>query len=444
MSDSAVQSVLRRKALANRPETDLLSIPHGALLDAFVRTADKSISLHASAVSSNSTQASLAELLDMMPEKGMLAVLDGPKETPGVMIIDPELLSGLVEHQTIGDVNAVAATPRRATRTDASLVAPFIDMLLGLLAEDMAETEHRPWTDGYKYSASLPDARPFALLLEDETYNLLEITVSIGEVERECKLTLALLAKGRGAAPVVSKKKSSFSDGPQFTSAEDPVKWGEAFELAVQDSTVALNGVLHRLPMTISNIDSLKVGDIVPVPLNSVTEVRIEGRNGILIGEGRLGQSMKKRAIRISQIGAREVEAEKRAKERAFVSDHDTADGVRPADPAALMALETQPPSFDMSEPSEAPSFTPPEADGFDELGVLNDLPDLPEPPDLPDLDFGGGETSPDLSADLPDVSSVELELPDLGDASSGIVDLPDLDLSSGEEIEIPDLPPNT
>ncbi|MFD1808624.1 hypothetical protein ACFSHQ_12445 [Gemmobacter lanyuensis] len=47
---------------------------------------------------------SLAELLDLPADRALIALLEGPRAATGLMILGPDLLSGLIEAQTLGRV----------------------------------------------------------------------------------------------------------------------------------------------------------------------------------------------------------------------------------------------------------------------------------------------------------------------------------------------------
>ncbi|HEX9859345.1 MAG TPA: flagellar motor switch protein FliM, partial [Paracoccaceae bacterium] len=106
------------------------------------------------------TRRSLAELLDLAPERALVLVLEGPAEGLGVMMIAPPVLAALIEAQTMGRVQTGPALPRRATRTDAAMVAGFIDAALTGLEAALAAEEDLIWAGGFRYASFLDDPRP--------------------------------------------------------------------------------------------------------------------------------------------------------------------------------------------------------------------------------------------------------------------------------------------
>jgi len=73
---------------------------------------------------------SLAELLELPPERAMLALLDGPKGGLGLIAMSSEVMGALIEMQTTARVSMAPPIARKPTRTDAAMVAGVIDLAL--------------------------------------------------------------------------------------------------------------------------------------------------------------------------------------------------------------------------------------------------------------------------------------------------------------------------
>lgn len=158
------------------------SVPegHGALAQwglALARGARDAGGLDLAAGGVQAGRASLAELLEVVPERGLIAVLAGPRGATGVIVLSADVLAALVERQTLGRVIARPAVPRRTTRTDAALASALIDGAMASLDISLMEEDDRIWASGYRYASYLEDARPLALLLEDCTYRMMRVEV---------------------------------------------------------------------------------------------------------------------------------------------------------------------------------------------------------------------------------------------------------------------------
>jgi flagellar motor switch protein FliM len=428
MTEQAANSILQRIAVANRTAPPLATSPERALTDACIRVSDKLLSLQVVGQSCQMSRVSLGELLDMLPDKSLLAVIEGPGEAQGLLALDPMLFSALIEQQTRGTVNPVAPAARRATRTDATLISDWIDKVLALFGTSLQATGDVRWSYGYTYSTALPDPRPLALLLDETTFVVLNQTLSIGSAEREGTALLAMIADGRGPEPVIASKPQVVDSKPAASvtgAPSDPEKWQEDLGAAVQTATVELTAVLHRIPMSISSISKLEAGDTISLPLTSVGAVRVEDLNGQVVAEGRLGQLNGMCAIRING-----GDTPKPNPERFIASDGSTM----PVDAAALapdgMAsgpLQTAAPGIFATSP---PNVDLPE---MPELADLSDLPGLADEHEIDAMVANGqvpdGDFSDDPMDNLPSLDDLPAldDLPSLDDFPS-LDDLPEIE----------------
>lgn len=237
---------------------------------------------------------SLAEVLDMPPDRAMIAVLEGPCDGLGLMAISAPILAAMTEMQTIGRVSAAQPTPRKPTRTDAAMVAGFVDTALAGLEAALAEAADLIWAGGFRYASFLDDPRPLGLLLEDIAYRVLVADVSVEGGTRTGQVLMALPAAGRGQRPkAVAHVLQAAETGHAF-----------AADLAdqVDGSACVLQAVIHRLTCPISAVLALQVDDVVPMALASVDRIWFEGLDGQRIAEGRLGQNRGMRAVRLSPL----------------------------------------------------------------------------------------------------------------------------------------------
>lgn len=238
------------------------------------------------------SRTSLGELLDMPTDRAFIAVLEGPLEGLGLLAISAPLLAAMTEMQTIGRVSAVAPALRKPTRTDAAMVAGFVDTALAGLEVALADEADLVWAGGFRYASFLDDPRPLGLLLEDIAYRVLVAEVSVEGGVRLGQILMALPAEGRGQRP---------RKGPG--QMPDAVA-GHAFaaELAdqVEGANCVLQAVLCRMVHPLSAIIALQVGDVLPMGMASVDRVVFEGLDGQRIAEGRLGQNRGMRAVRLT------------------------------------------------------------------------------------------------------------------------------------------------
>lgn len=239
---------------------------------------------------------SLAELLEMPVAHSMIAVLDGPQGGLGLMAISPPLLAAMTEMQTIGRVSVMMPPPRKPTRTDAAMVAGFIDMALGGLEASLADEADLVWAGGFRYASFLHDPRPLGLLLEDVPYRVQLADISIENGARMGQILLALPAHGCGARPVPVVANSAPID-PTRSFAADLMDQVDA-------SGCVLQAVLHRMTLPLSTVMGFQLDDLLPLEFASVDRVMIAGLDGQIIASGKLGQNRGMCAVRLTPPAA--------------------------------------------------------------------------------------------------------------------------------------------
>lgn len=299
MADGEIQSVLRRKAEIGRRSGPDARRPDACkvLAGAVARATDEVLGLVASVKVCTPHRWTLAELLEGIPDDGLLAVLEGPMEGQGLMALDATLLASVIEKQMTGRLASEPPVPRRPTRTDAALSADVIDGILRALEADFEGRPELRWVAGFGFSTYFSDARPLGLLLEEIEYRVFALTIDLEGGQREGCAVLALPAEGRG--PVVETVAPVGVDEP----VTSPEGWSRALEDAVRDGEVPVEAVLWRMRMTIAEVASLQVGQELVIPVASIDRAVLCAIDGTPVIRGRLGQSRGQRALRLS-IGA--------------------------------------------------------------------------------------------------------------------------------------------
>jgi flagellar motor switch protein FliM len=109
----------------------------------------------------------LPELAELLPERALLAVLEGGRDALGVMALCPSLLASIIEMQAIGRVTSRPPANRRPTRTDAAISADFVNSLLAELGREIGDRPGIPAFGAFRYATHMDDPRPLGLMLED-------------------------------------------------------------------------------------------------------------------------------------------------------------------------------------------------------------------------------------------------------------------------------------
>jgi flagellar motor switch protein FliM len=319
-------SVLRRKAEQARQALRQPQGPPGvgrALAEALRRAAEIELSLALSAPEATERRATPAELIEALPEQALLAVLIGPEDGAGLLALDGEALSAILEMRTLGRLGNRPAPARRPTRTDAAMVADMIDRLLAEFEAPLIETEAARWAAGWRYQLFLPEPRPLAVVLEEGVHRVLDLRIDLGVGARIGRALLALPATGRGLPrPAAAPPEAS-------AAAAAAASWQAALDAAVGSAEVALDAVLGRVEIPLSTLAGLAPGDRLALPLAALGAVRLVAPGGGVVAEARLGQCGGLRAVRLAP-GTGAEPAAPFAPAAAAVIPAGTIDGVRP------------------------------------------------------------------------------------------------------------------
>lgn len=293
---AADDSVMRRKLAAARAEDGPDGGPGAdrGWRVALARAARDHLKLPLEVRSLSLGRAGLAEVLELPPDRALIAVLEGPREGVGVLVMSPEVMQAMVEVLTIGKVSPGGPAARRPTRTDAAMVAPTIDAALIDMEQALAQEADVVWAGGWRYASFLDDPRPLGLMLEDIPYRVLKADIDLNHGVRQGALLLILPADGRGQLPSRVAGTRAPSDEAHAHRA-----FTAALAEEVEAAECILDGVLMRLSMPLSRVVGLAVGDVLPLGSASLDRVSLEGLDGRKLTEGKLGQNRGMRALRL-------------------------------------------------------------------------------------------------------------------------------------------------
>jgi flagellar motor switch protein FliM len=268
---------------------------------ALARAARDQLSLSVEVTALAMQRHSLAELLELPPQQALIAVLQGPAEGMGLLILTPPVLAAMIEAQTLGKVSSSPLASRKPTRTDAAMVAPTLDAALEGLEQILEQEADLHWAGGFRYASFLDDPRPLGLLLEDIDYRVLTAELSLGQGARQGMILLALPAEGKGVMPAA-----------QVSGPEAAAQIGQVFAQTLAEQVDAarcvLDAVVSRVSLPLARVMALKVGEVITLPRAAIDRICFEGLDGRVLAEGRLGQNRGMRAIRLN---SGEVQARK-------------------------------------------------------------------------------------------------------------------------------------
>lgn len=382
MSETQATSILRRKAADGRTEHQARAMtPNKALRLGFALAAEKGMDLALDVTDVRHVKLPHRAVEVTLDNESLLVLLEGQNGEPGALAVDMQVLAGLVEFQTLGQVIPKPVSERVPTKVDTALITPFLEDALMRYVRMLAEEGEAPyWLQHYKFGAMMLDTRTLSLAMTAQDYHMFVLDVKL---ER---------GKKSGTMALLFPDVQVLINDPE----EDAETDAEKFQNGVKEASTLLNAVVGKICLPIAQIQGLQIGDTLPLGEEAMQNATLEALTGEEIAEVRIGQLNGMRAVCVPGL----VSAAPAAAPTTELAMPEMPDKGMPDMGAPEM------PSMDM------PGMDMPAMGGMDDIG--SDLPGMAE---MPALDGGG---LPDMGGDLTDLGG---DLPDLGGG-----DLPDLE----------------
>ncbi len=274
--------------------------PARAAATAFGRAAERLYGLAVQPISVRPGALTLAELPELVPEGALLLVLQGPADAVGVIALDAQTVTSLIEVQALGRLTSRPTETRRPTRSDAMICADFVDAVMQELGIEMAGIEAFSGVGSYRYAAFLDDVRTLSLMLEDTGYRSLACQFRLGSRDaRDATILLALPQPGKaGAVPLAAPALAADSAPPMRAAAPVPTVKPE-LRPAVQQAPLDVMAILCRCRIGLGELQALTPGKMLPLPRISLSDARIETPDGQLLAIGKFGEADGCHAIRL-------------------------------------------------------------------------------------------------------------------------------------------------
>lgn len=315
MAEQNGNTVVRRKAEAGKlaPYAAPMTAER-AIGQALARVAQDQLELPLHVHALKEARMTLADLPELFQDLSLYALLEGPKEGLGLMVLPPDTLAALIEMQTMGRLSTTPPAPRRPTRIDAAMAADFVDGVLAEIEVQLAEHDAITWAGGFRYGSYLDDPRPIGLMFEDISYRVWTIEMGFGPGgDRAGRLIWAVPATGRGARPrpAAAPEASEITAPASEAGADEAELWHAQMEAVVKGAPAELLAVLQRVQLPLQAVMSFRPGLEIPLSAACLEQVRVEGGGRRLLSFARLGQQNGARALRL-----RDSEAEPTAVNR--------------------------------------------------------------------------------------------------------------------------------
>ena len=211
---------------------------------------------------------------------------------PAALVCDLQMVSALVEVQTLGQAQARPAAPRVLTATNAALTQPLLAgvsrRMAGLLPADAAALP--PLTPVKR----MPDMRALVLEMGTGGYQLWRCSCALGH-ERCAEFALLLPAAEPPAAAQLPDRKQAVPTPAPACGASCAPTTGQG----LLDVPVSLGVALCRVPVPLGQLRALALGDVVALPPGVLGQAWVYSDTGQVVATGTLGRMHGARALRL-------------------------------------------------------------------------------------------------------------------------------------------------
>ena len=283
MGEAATQDVLGQKASASRRafEARVMS-PAKALRRALSRTAD---SLWELALVTQGVQQEIVDhdgCLEVLAPGHLLILMEGPEGARGLVSVDREIMTGLIEIQTIAKVTRMPVEDRPLTPTDAAMMAPLLDGALERFEANLDGNPDLAQLRGFRFGAIVEDARTAGLLIEAASFRAFRVTLDLEAGTRRGDIQIILPIREVASAP---DPAADLRPGPH--------------ETRLMLVPARIETVLARIRLPLGKANALRPGDLLELPSMAQEKAELIAPKGHRLASGRLGQMNGFRAIRL-------------------------------------------------------------------------------------------------------------------------------------------------
>ena len=282
METNILKKLIKR---ADKPERVEIT-PERALRQAIPKAAEAQFGIIFDVTEVDESVQQVSELVEQMHSEPLIAFLRARDGAVGLISMDAQTVAALVEVQITGEISPHPAEERGASAVDAALCSSFVDTVFEQLEILLSAEGRGPWFYGYRMGGRIEAARKIGLRIEEGAYLMYTLELGLSDRERSGKMMIALPSHVRNT-------------GANGSVAPDTEDWSAALATSVMGSNADLSAVLHRIRLPIADVSAISVGQLVPIPRDSINKVQVLTLDGKTAMIGRLGQAQGFRAIRL-------------------------------------------------------------------------------------------------------------------------------------------------
>ena len=274
--------ILSRKARQGSAQREVTTLtPTRALRLALARTADEMWGLPLAAQGVRRDRLDQDAALAQVAEGELILVMAADDGAAGLIVLGRQVLSALIEVQTLGAVLSGQAEGRAYTQTDGAMAWLYLGAVLASFADLLGADPLARQLGGYRLAGQAEDRRKAALFLDAVPHELFSAEVEIGGGARSGAVRLILPERDFGAPPMAR--------------AAGPAAGAAALRLV----PTSLQAVLCALSLPLSRACALRPGDLLELP-DCLDAAMLVAEDGTTIARARLGQVNGFRALRLS------------------------------------------------------------------------------------------------------------------------------------------------
>lgn len=281
MPDGAAESVLEKKAIAQRRALGVGAVSiHRALGRSLSIAADALWALGLTHTLKSDDLVSTDRALAQLGDDQLFIVLEKEDGPAALVTLDRQLVTGLIEVQTLGKVTRFPLDDRPFTQTDAAMMAPLVDAALPRFGSMLSSQPERAHLRGYRFGAQVDDIQTASLALEADQMHALHLDVSLAHATREGRMVFL------------------FPEPPEEPEHPNETQRGK-YEDALKMVPARMHAVLTRIHIPLAKVQALKPGDVLEISPNAVTGATLVVDGGHIAAKGKMGQMNGFRAVRI-------------------------------------------------------------------------------------------------------------------------------------------------
>ena len=265
------------------------------------RAADKAFELPMRVNAIRQSRLDLADVVESLEEEWAIYPLVNDDGSIGVMSFDPAYVIAFMERQTKGSVNPSDEEARPLTRTDKALVGTFLEVFFNLFDDSLLGAPTAYWTRGYRAEDAVHSRHLMVLLLDASEYRGFDISCEVSGLDRSISMRLFLPIKEKQPT-LAEANKAKKKNRPDKDQIGNKTMRGAALA-----ATVELDTIMRKVTMPLSQLNTLKAGELVRLPQNAAAQAQLVDHSGQTSRAVNLGQLHGMRAVRLVYSEADEM-----------------------------------------------------------------------------------------------------------------------------------------